>query len=117
MLQFNITIKGWMWFYHQVNLTTESLDPLGPQESFLYLGKQDIFSQEVVLEKCTHASYFTYTLNELIPDDPFQVSKMIINLTEEIEFCVVWPLLVEVFGLQTGVVDAFRQLISGSIIG
>jgi hypothetical protein len=34
-------------------------------------------------------TYFTYALNELIPDDPTIVSKMLTSLTEDIESGVV----------------------------
>ena len=64
-----------------------------------------------------HPCSFTYTLNELIPDDPTIVSKMLTSLTEDIESGVVRSLPAKIYEFQSGLVDAFRRLKSGLTIG
>jgi len=59
----------------------ESLDLLVPGGRFLEQGKRNILTEAEMREERPDVSYFTHTLNELIPDDPTQVGKMLRSLT------------------------------------
>lgn len=99
------------------NLVAESLSLLGTNGRFLELGKRNILSKEEMEQKRPDVAYFTRTLNELIHDDPAQVSDMLKLVTDEVDSGVVRPLPAEVFDFENGVVDALQRLRSGNTIG
>lgn len=95
------------------NLTRESLDLLCPGGRFLELGKRNILTEDRMEEEQQEVSYFTYTLNEMVPVDPSIGCRMLGLLTEDVKSGVVQHFSVEIGDFKGGLVDAFQQLRSG----
>ena len=90
------------------NLVDESLGLLRPGGRFVELGKRNILSQKEMRERRPDVEYFTYTLNELLHDQPEATSTRLSELSTYIESGVLHPLKCEVFEFQTGLINAFK---------
>lgn len=98
-------------------LVRDSLDLLVTGGRFLEIGKRKISTEVEMREEQPDVTYFTHTLNELIPENPTQVRNMLTSLTVEVESGLVQAFLAKIYKFQSGVVDALQRLRSGTTVG
>ena len=99
------------------NLIDKSLDLLAEGGCFSELAKRNILSKEEMEERRPDVKYFIYTLNELLHDNPKEVSRMLTSLSDKFDSGAFSPLIYEVFEFQSGLINGFKRLREGNSIG
>jgi hypothetical protein len=99
------------------NMISKTVELVAPGGRWIELAKRGIWSHNRMAKLRPDIKYETFSLNELIPSEPSRLQRMLRTLALGVEAGQVRPSPMTVSNMGSNLVDAFRSLQSGSIVG